>query len=178
MALAASDFTIKDRQMIGPSCKMVVAEWTGPASYAAGGEILTHAIAKAALGLRGIHSIAFQPLVDNDGAAGVVGVNVAFDYTPTSTTHGKIRAFSSGQAAHTHSFLVKGGQAAAGTDAISIKAPVTPVIIGKEAVTDATNLGGATNGGVQSSTVTETAGDVATATNLSAFKARVVVFGF
>lgn len=51
---------------------------------------------------------------------------------------------------HTHSFLVKGGQAAASTDAISIKGSA-PVVIGKEAATDNTALGG-TNGGVQNNT--------------------------
>lgn len=51
---------------------------------------------------------------------------------------------------HTHSFLVKGGQASASTDALSIKGS-SPVTIGKEASNDATNLGGA-GGGVQAST--------------------------
>lgn len=51
---------------------------------------------------------------------------------------------------HTHSFLVKGGQASASTDALSIKGS-SPVTIGKEASKAATNLGGA-GGGVQAST--------------------------
>lgn len=49
-------------------------------------------------------------------------------------------------AAHGHDFLVKGGTAAAGTDALNIKT----VIIGKEAATDATSVAAdtATKGGV------------------------------
>lgn len=62
---------------------------------------------------------------------------------------------------HTHSFLVKGGQAAAGTDAISIKGSA-PVIVGKEAATDNTALGGA-NGGVQAVTAGTPAGTVSSA---------------
>lgn len=59
-------------------------------------------------------------------------------------TNNKIRMYRS--ASHAHDFLVKGGTAAAGTDALNIKT----VIIGKEAATDATSLGAdsATKGGV------------------------------
>lgn len=56
--------------------------------------------------------------------------------------------------AHTHSFLVKGGQAAATTDVLSVKG-TSPVVIGKEEATDKTALGGA-NGGVQDATPTFT----------------------
>lgn len=81
----------------------------------------------------------------------------------TFQTLGSTAAFTgSALATHTHSFLVKGGQAAAGTDEISIKG-TTPVVIGKEAATDNTALGGA-NGGVQSTSAGTPAGTVALTT--------------
>jgi hypothetical protein len=61
--------------------------------------------------------------------------------------------------AHTHSFLVKGAQAAASTDAISAKGS-SPVVIGKESATDLTSLGNA-NGGVQDASAGTPAGTVA-----------------
>lgn len=58
----------------------------------------------------------------------------------------KIRIYQSG--AHAHDVLIKGGTAAAGTDAVNVKT----AILGKEAATDATILGAdsATKGGVLS----------------------------
>lgn len=75
---------------------------------------------------------------------------------------------------HVHSFLVKGGQAAAGTDALSIKGSA-PVTVGKEAVTDATNLGGA-GGGVQASTAA--AGSQPSAVAIAAQVLRCEVVGW
>jgi hypothetical protein len=157
--------------------QMVIGTWTGPASYAAAGEILTHAIAKAGLGLQKIHSLQFGPLLDADGSAGAIGVIAAFDHNATSTTHGKIRALTSGLAAHTHDFLVIGGQGAAGTDTVT--APAGTDILGKQEAGNAEILGAdsATKGGVVASTVDQLAGDVATATNLSAFVSRFVAIG-
>ncbi len=65
-------------------------------------------------------------------------------------------------AAHSHDFLVKGGQAASTTN--NIAAYAGP-LIGKEAATDATFAGGsATNGGVQSLTAGTPAGTVSVPT--------------
>lgn len=65
--------------------------------------------------------------------------------------NGKLRIYNT-VAAHAHDFLVKGGTAAASTDALNIKT----AIIGKESATDATALGAdsATKGGVLASTAT------------------------
>lgn len=61
----------------------------------------------------------------------------------------KIRIYNT-VGAHAHDLLVKGGQAAASTDAVSIKTAT----LGKEAATDRTALGSAsaTSGGVMAST--------------------------
>ncbi len=64
-------------------------------------------------------------------------------------------------AAHSHDFLVKGGQAAATTNVIAAYAGP---LIGKEAATDATFAGGsATNGGVQTASAGTPAGTLALA---------------
>lgn len=63
--------------------------------------------------------------------------------------------------AHSHDFLVKGGQAAATTNVI---AAYSGPLIGKEAATDATFVGGsATNGGVQTASAGTPAGTVSLA---------------
>lgn len=63
----------------------------------------------------------------------------------------KLRIYQTAAQSHAHDFLVKGGTAAASTDALNIKATV----IGKEAATDATNLAvdSATKGGVLTATL-------------------------
>lgn len=68
----------------------------------------------------------------------------------------KLRGWFNKAQTHAHDFLVKGGTAAASTDAINIKT----AIIGKEAATDATSLGSAsaTAGGVLSSVQAAAAG--------------------
>jgi hypothetical protein len=75
-----------------------------------------------------------------DGPASGDGIVYKYD-----KANNKIRMYKG--ASHAHDFLVKGGTAAAGTDAINIKS----TIIGKESATDATNLAAdvATKGGVQ-----------------------------
>lgn len=177
MALAASDFSRTARFHLGPLGKVWIGTWTGPASYAAAGEALTHAIAKTAFGMHKIHAISVGPLIDADASAGAVGFMAAFDYASTSTTHGKFRALTSGLAAHTHDMLVIGGQAAAGTDTVT--APAATDILGKEEAGNAEILGvdSATKGGVVASTVDEHAGDVATATDLSDYTSRIIVWG-
>ena len=78
--------------------------------------------------------------------SGTSGFQVKYD-----ATNKKIRLFNP-TGAHAHDLLVKGGQAAAGTDAVSIKTAT----LGKEAATDRTALGSAsaTSGGVLSSAAT------------------------
>lgn len=105
----------------------------GALTYAAGGVPIT----KAKLGCPN----AIESLVVYD--VGTSGYMWRYD-----RANEKLVAIQS--PSHVHSFLVKGGQAAASTDALSIKGS-SPVTIGKEAATDATNVGGA-GGGVQAST--------------------------
>lgn len=167
MALAAGDFSLVKRTGLSPGRWMVTGVWTLPASYTSGGEPLTNAIMAAKLGLKTIDVMIFTP---KSGSA-----TATFDGVPTATTQGKLHAFQSGTGAHTHSFLVKGGQAAAGTDAISIKG-TTPVTIGKEAATDATNIGGV-GGGVQASTAANTSTEVVAGQNLSTNTVAFVAYG-
>ena len=77
---------------------------------------------------------------------------------------------------HAHDFLVKGGTAAAGTDALNIKS----TIIGKESALDATNLAAdvATKGGVQSATLAAAALSEATAVAIAAQTIEVEVIGW
>ncbi len=168
MALAAADFAVdkNSRTYLGPFNIMLTGTYTLPASYTSGGEVLTNAIMAARFGLKKIRYMSFQP---------TGGVSVVWDGVSTSTSQGKLHAYQSGLAAHTHSFLVKGGTAAAGTDAINIKG-TTPVTIGKEAVTDATNLGGA-GGGVQAVAAVNSGTEVVAGQNLSAATAKYVVWG-
>lgn len=65
-------------------------------------------------------------------------------------------------AAHSHNFLVKGGQAASTTNDVAM---YSGPLIGKEQATDATVIGGsATNGGVQTASAGTPAGEITTAT--------------
>lgn len=172
MAIAAADFAFVEEAWLGSRVKMRIFNWTGPASYASGGEALTTAIGKA-LGFNEIHAFQCAGLVKaSDGTS----VGVRFDHNSTAgTTHGKIRVAAGGVAAHAHDFLVKGGTAAAGTDALNIKT----VIIGKESATDATSLAAdtATKGGVMAVAAGTTTAELAATTNLSTYTGRVVIFG-
>jgi hypothetical protein len=175
MALAAADFSQTKTTFLGPGRRMVTGIYTGPASYANGGEILTHAIALRATGLKEIHSLVFTPLVDHDsGVAPIIGV--AFDHARTSTTHGKIRAFNATRA-HTHDLSIIGGQAAAATD--TVFCPAATDLLGKQEAGDALVLGAdvATKGGVVSSAVQLAQTEAGAAANLSAFVARFTAMG-
>jgi len=164
MALAAGDFSSIKRTGLSPGRWMVTGVWTLPASYTSGGEPLTNAIVAAKLGLKTVDQIIFTPKAGSATAT--------FDGTSTSTTQGKLHVYQSGTGAHTHSFLVKGGTAAAGTDALNIKA----TIIGKEAATDATNTGG-TNGGVQTTTAANTSTEVVAGQNLGTNTVSFIAYG-
>jgi hypothetical protein len=173
MALAASQFTNLKKVPISPGLYMVTGTFTGPASYTSGGEDLTNALAMSSLGIRRVNTLSFTNLVDENNAALAVGCE--FDHNRTSTSQGKIRFVALGVTAHAHDFLVKGGTAAAGTDALNIKT----VIIGKEAATDATSLAAdtATKGGVLAAAAVAAGAEVAAATNLSGYICRFVAYG-
>lgn len=170
MAIAASDFVVTSKIPMGVGRYEIFGQYTGPASYTSGGEALSNAILAAKLGIKSIEYLGFDPAPKTTTPTDAI--QLAFDYIKTATTQGKIHAYQSGVNAHTHSFLVKGGTAAAGTDALNIKATV----IGKEAATDATNTGGV-NGGVQAATAANAAGEVAAAQNLSTYVSRFRAVG-
>lgn len=171
MALAAADLTTLTRYNLGGGKQIVIGVWTPSGTYTSGGEDLTRAIALAGLGLKTVSAIVFSPLVA--ATPTTYGATPVFDRASSASSWGKIH-IPNAVAAHTHSFLVKGGTAAAGTDAVNIKATV----IGKEAATDATNTGGA-NGGVQNNTAVTTASEAAGATDFSTgvYKAQFVAYG-
>lgn len=135
--IAATDITytvVNQRRVQGKVCaKVKLVFGDGALTYGAGGVPIT----KAKLGCP---TIIESLTVFDKGTSGY-----AWTY---DSANEKLVAMQS--PAHVHSFLVKGGQAAAGTDAVSIKGSA-PVVVGKEAATDNTALGGA-NGGVQAST--------------------------
>lgn len=160
--IAASDITVtiinnRKREDGRKHLNITLAFGDGALTYPAGGVPIT----KAKLGCPTV----IESLVIYD--KGTSGYEWSYD-----RTNEKLVAMQN--AAHTHSFLVKGGQAAAGTDAISIKG--SPVVIGKEAATDATSLGGATNGGVQTSTAL--AGSEPSAVAIAAQSLKVEVIGW
>lgn len=175
MALTAADFSNLEVAYLGPNLKVVTGKWTGPASYASGGEALTQTIAARGIGLKQIFSLTFTPLVDENNAA--LGVQVVFDHNLSGTTIGKIRCLSSGLTAHTHNLSVIGGQGAAGTDAVT--APAATDLLGKQEAGDALVLGAdvATKGGVVAAAVVEATSEVAAATALNGYVSRFIAFG-
>jgi hypothetical protein len=174
MALAAADITrVATFRFLGAK-RLTLGYWTPSGTYTSGGEDLTIAISQSKLEMRNVQFMMFSPLFN--AAVSAFGLSPVFDGTRTATSNGKIHILNA-VAAHVHSFLVKGGQAAAGTDAISIKGS-TPVTIGKEAATDATNIGGA-GGGVQSNTAVTGGTEVAAGTDFTTgtFKAWFIALG-
>lgn len=139
--------------------------YTPGSSYTASGEVLTRAVARAGLqGISEIYSLACNLAYKTaDGSDGSVA---AFEILNTATVAGTFHIYAATDA-HLHSFLVVGGTAAAGTDELNIKG-TTPVTIGKEAATNATNVGGV-GGGVQNSSIDVLASEVAAASNFSAY---------
>lgn len=91
MAIAATDFTSVKRRGLGPGRVEVTGIFTGPASYASGGEALTQTISKAGLGLRRIESIDFQPLITQSDLASFK--TAGFDYAVSGSTLGEIHAY-------------------------------------------------------------------------------------
>lgn len=146
MAVAATQITDFHKWPMGDGVWGIRFKYTGPSSYTASGEVLSKTVCRQAMeGISEIYSLMVPKAMPVGGAT---GVDCGFEPTNTSTNTGTFHFYNSVDA-HAHDFLVKGGTAAAGTDAINIKT----VIIGKEAVTDATSLGvdSATKGGVLSS---------------------------
>jgi hypothetical protein len=160
MAIAATDFVNVKRTPMGPRY-LVTGKYVPSGTYTAAGEAITKAIARKGLGISQIDAMGFGGLMSADFAT---YSQLVFDGARTASIEGKIHIINA-VPAHTHTFLVKGGTAAAGTDALNIKG-TTPVTIGKEAATDATNLGGA-GGGVQANTAATVSSEVATASDYS-----------
>jgi len=102
---------------------------------------------------------------------GTSGYSFSYDFA-----NSKLLMFQAPAQTHAHDFLVKGGTAAAGTDALNIKS----VIIGKEAATDATSLAAdtATKGGVLSATLAAAAMAQASAVAVAAQSIIVEVIGW
>lgn len=86
MAIAASDFSERKRWQCGNKT-VVRAKYTGPASYTAGGEVLTNDILKAAFGLTHADLVQCETTL---GATFTQGAQLAFDHTPVvGTSQGK-----------------------------------------------------------------------------------------
>jgi len=176
MAMTVQHFTNIKKTPLGPGGYMVTGTYSpgadgavgGTHSYASGGENMTHVLWKAITGCNEILTLQFSRPVHSTVTR---AANIDFDHVRTASSHGKVH-FRDQVAAHTHSFLIKGGQAAAGTDVITVKAPVSAQVIGKEEATDKTALGGATNGGVQSSTQTTEPGEAGATSDYGGFSCR------
>jgi hypothetical protein len=164
MAIAGSQVTNYGHFPIGNGVRMIWGTVTGPTSYTSGGEVITKAVASSIWGASDIKVLACSPA---GGSTWATGAMVNFEPTPTHATSAGEFHFYNAVDAHAHDFLVKGGTAAAGTDALNIKT----VIIGKEAATDATSLGAdsATKGGVLATAADTAAAEGASTTNYSTF---------
>lgn len=162
MAFATSQITEFGKSPIGNGFWDFWFKFTGPASYGSGGDAMTKANAKAAL--EGISEVKFLVAAPAGNADYTSGAFCTFEPVNDGTDAGVFHFFNS-TPAHLHSFLVKGGTAAAGTDTVNIKS----LVIGKEEATDRTNLGGATNGGVQNSTAVAAATEATAATDFSTY---------
>lgn len=171
MAIAASDFAFVEEAVMGPRMRMKIFTWTGPASYASGGESLTTAIGNS-LGFKEIHAVVVSRLIKaSDGSS----VGVTFDHNGTAgTTFGKFRAVGGGVAAHTHDIKAIGGLTS--SEALFLDASQS---FGKTAATNRTIVGStsATTGGVVANTAGTTAAELTAATDLSSYTGRVVIYG-
>lgn len=166
MALAASQFTNTKRWQICPGRWGFTGTFTGPASYASGGETLTDAIWKAATGLKGLYAINFMPMLGN---ANTNAVGVAFDHTKVAgTSQGKIHIFDQ-VGAHTHDLLVVGGQGAG--VALQIDVDSAAGVVGKTAATNRTlpGVAGTKNIGAPSGTTGLLANEAPATTNYGGF---------
>jgi hypothetical protein len=160
--MAIATVTGYNRSPMGNGKWLIWGTITGPASYTSGGEVLTRAFCSSIWGVSDIQGLAVSPAGDATHANGVI---CNFERTGSDATNVGEFHFFNAVPAHLHSFLVKGGTAAATTDVVNIKS----LVIGKEEATDRTNLGGATNGGVQNATAAKDASEVAASTDLSTY---------
>ena len=172
MALAASDFTVTSKVPLGVGLYLITGNYTGPASYASGGEDITSAIARAAFGVSEIKFLHLSPAVNTSTGA---AVSLVYD-KDAGTNLGKIRAINTGLGAHTHDVKVIGGQAATTTNELGHYATD---ILGKEAATDATIAGAdsATKGGVVAAAASEAGAEVTATTDLSDYVGQFVLYG-
>ena len=174
MALATTDFTAMKRRPMGPGMWMITGTYTGPASYASGGEDFTNVLVKGALGINRIYSLQFSDLIDADNSA--LSVTANFDHNRTSTSQGKIR-FSASTKAHTHDMKIIGGQGAAGTNTVTC--PAATDLLGKQEAGDSDVLGAdvLTKGGVMLSTVQNFQVEADAGTNASGYVCTFVCYG-
>ena len=175
MALAAGDF-VQSRSPIplGVGVKLVMGTYTGPESYASGGESITTTIARSAFGVSKIYFLSFTPAVK---AADGTSVTLVFDHNISGSSLGKIRAQAGGVGAHTHDISIIGGQAAAATD--TVFCPAATDLLGKQEAGNAAVLGAdvATKGGVVATTAGTTGAELAATTDLSDHVAKFVLYG-
>jgi hypothetical protein len=174
VALATSQFTAIKRRPMGPGMWMVTGTFTGPASYTSAGEDFTNAKVKGALGINRIYALHFSDLIDENGSAIAAAIN--FDHNRTSTSQGKIR-ISAATRSHTHDLKIIGGQAAAGTGAVSC--PAATDLFGKEEATNADVLGAdvLTKGGVMLSAQQNFATEADAGSDASGYVCTFVCYG-
>lgn len=96
MAITASNFTNIKRRPFAAGAWRVTGKFTGPTSYASGGEILTNTLLHAVTGLNHVELMNFGPGVD---VTNNLGLDITFDYNSTTTTQGNIRCFQAGGSA-------------------------------------------------------------------------------
>ena len=148
----------------------VSATYTPAASTGATGDALTAAALKQ-LGLGALDQLIMGPLVNEDGSAAAhIGWRRGTDGL------GKIHIYE-GVSPHLHTFIVKAGTAAAGTDTMNIKGATGSAVIGKEEATEKINPGGATAGGVQAAAAGATTLGRQSGGDFSAYQSAVVAVG-
>lgn len=167
MAFSASDVTNFKKHPIGNGDWFIRFTLTGPASYTSGGEALSRTVCRQAMeGISEIFSL--PPSTGYLAADGSAAVMCAFEVLNDGTNVGKFH-FYQGSDAHTHDFLLKGGQSAAThthdfrveggqaalADQDDDRVGIYTDVIGKEAATDVVIAGAdsATKGGVVAESV-------------------------
>ncbi len=169
MALAVTDFDKVTVLPKGNGKFEIAARYTGPASYASGGELLTPAKCKSIFaGVGQIDYLQVTPAFPASG--GATATMVAFEPVNDGTNVGKFH-FYNAMEAHTHDILIIGGQAGSTTNDIANYANT----LGKQETTNATIAGAtsATLGGVVATAVGTTSSQITSTTNLSSLSCWV-----
>lgn len=163
MAVATTQITNFRRFPRGNSRFDIEFLYTGPASYTAGGEVLTKTVAQQAF--EGVGNIDYLIPAPAAGSSFATMCDVAFEPINDGTNAGKIH-FYNGTDAHTHGLLLTGGQAAG--VAVQVTPDSAAGIIGKTTATNFTLAGGTSN--IQNSTANAVASENAGAQNYSTFQ--------